>query len=153
MTTATSKLADIATSLRKTIGRLASAGLLAFRLYTAPAPASRPRVPRFGGVYYGKTYTAFLQGAKAEAAKHCGDPLNDPLITMVEIIVKRPKSTDRDYPKGDADNYIKGPLDVLTSAATFWRDDDQIVAGAFVKRFAEPGEDPGVAIHYAPVEV
>jgi Holliday junction resolvase RusA-like endonuclease len=69
-----------------------------------------------------------------------------PVRVDVEVIVRRPKTTKRGYPRGDRDNYEKGLFDVITASGHWWRDDDQIVDGDFSKRWANEDEPEGYAV-------
>jgi len=107
-----------------------------------PVPASRPRVTRWG-TYYGKAYKAW----KAQAERfipHGGLCLDaaTPLKIMLEFIVQRPKTSKLALPKGDIDNYAKGPLDALTKAGGYWHDDRQVKTLIASKRFAIKAEKP-----------
>lgn len=62
------------------------------------------------------------------------------------VVVKKPKTTKRDRPRGDLDNYEKGVWDAITSAGHWWADDDQIVENVTRKRWAEPDEPEGYHI-------
>jgi Holliday junction resolvase RusA-like endonuclease len=105
-----------------------------------PAPASRPRVTRWG-VYYGKSYTAWRKLAeKVTSPGELHLPPNVPLLVVVETISARPRTSKKLWPKGDTDNFAKGPLDVITKATGWWHDDDQIVFLLTAKRWAEPDE-------------
>lgn len=111
-----------------------------------PTPASRPRVTRWG-VYYGKHYTNWRKDAEAFTPPGSLDiPSTAPLLVCVECIVARPKTSKRTFPGGDCDNYVKGPLDVITKAEGYWHDDEQIVHLFTSKRFAGPNEDPRTII-------
>lgn len=116
-------------------------------LEVEPVPASRPRVSKWG-VYYGKNYERFRSASRAFLFGITGKPMSGQIDLDMEIIVSPPKTTKRDTPRGDLDNYIKGPLDVMTETGTFWHDDDQIVKLKAVKRFAKAGETSGVRITY-----
>ncbi len=123
-----------------------SGALLQFWVQTKPAPASRPNVSRSGGVYYSKSYEAFAADCRRELAiQKPSEPLRGNLLCVVEIIAAKPKTGKLAEPRGDVDNWAKGPLDAATKAA-IWVDDTQLVAGGFLKRYAEPGEDPGVKL-------
>lgn len=114
-----------------------------------PTPASRPRVSKWG-VFYGKNYERFRR--EVREVIHDMDisgKIDGPLVVLMEFVVTPPKTTKRDYPRGDVDNYAKGPLDSITSHAELWTDDDQIVSMSVHKRFAEAGETSGIHIYYA----
>lgn len=104
-----------------------------------PVPASRPRVTRWG-VYYGKNYTAWMKAAK-EYIKTAEDTIDKPCTVLIEQIVQKPKTSKKDYPRGDVDNYAKAPADILTKKE-FWTDDDLITGMWTSKRFADPDEEP-----------
>ncbi len=119
-------------------------------LKVEPTPASRPRVSRWG-TYYGKNYEKFRREVRdflLDEYKAEGGKLEGPLTVFLEFIVTPPKTTKRDYPRGDVDNYAKGPLDSLTSHTDEWQDDDQIIHLAVTKRYCEEGEQPGIHIYY-----
>lgn len=105
-----------------------------------PVPASRPRVTRFG-TYYSKTYKAWLAAAMAAVAPCPYPPVFGHYEVLVESIVERPRTTKLSRPKGDVDNYAKGPLDVLTKLR-YWPDDADITVLTSTKRFTNAGERP-----------
>lgn len=114
-----------------------------------PTPASRPRVSKWG-TYYGKNYERFRREVRDYLHDHVsGEPDDGPLVVFLEFVVSPPKTTKRETPRGDVDNYAKGPLDSLTSHGGFWHDDDQIVSLGIHKRFKKPDEEAGVHIYYA----
>lgn len=111
-----------------------------------PVPASRPRVTNWG-VFYGKTYTAWRKVAENAVPRGQLDlPPHVPLLVVHTAIGERPRTTKKFWPKGDCDNHVKGPLDVITKAEGWWHDDDQIVSLISVKRFADKGEEPRTLI-------
>lgn len=112
-----------------------------------PVPASRPKVSKFG-TYYSKTYTAWRKAAATfvKSALENHEPETETLIVTVDVIRKKPRTSKRDYPIGDVDNYVKAVLDVLNEAA--WVDDDQILHITATKRFAEPGEQEGTLVSW-----
>lgn len=119
---------------------------------TNPVVASRPRVGRWG-VYYNKTYATWMKEAKVEVLQSEGDePFDGPCYVHVEQIVEKPKTSKLAYPRGDVDNFAKGPLDLITKSGKLWRDDNQIVALTCVKRFAKEGETPRSIIHVHQLE-
>lgn len=145
MTTAISKLSD---AVKGTIQRLASAGLLSFWMNVKPVPASRPRVTRWNGVYYGKTYEQFRTQAAEALVELESVPTDRPVVVLLEVICEKPKTSKKDMPRGDVDNYAKGPLDVITKAQKIWQDDDQVAAMWVCKRFATDGEQPGIRVSW-----
>lgn len=86
----------------------------------------------------------------AEAAKHAEPildvPLSCPLSVTLEFIILKPKTSKRDYPRGDVDNYEKAALDHITKNMSVWEDDDQVVRLSSHKRFAVTLETPGVMV-------
>jgi len=127
--------------------RSSAAGIIEFYLEVSPTPASRPKVSKFG-TYYGKNYQKFLNDALPIASRFDNIPTDKPVCVFVENVVKKPKTSKRDHPRGDVDNYAKGPLDVMTKADRFWEDDDQVVMLITTKRFAAPDEEPHVRVYY-----
>lgn len=101
----------------------------------APVPASRPRVSKWG-TYYGKTYSAFRkEAAKVIDAELENDPLEGGLEVSLWFFCKKPKTTRREEPRGDVDNYIKAILDSCNGKV--WVDDDQILRLNAQKRWAD----------------
>jgi len=116
-----------------------------------PVPASRPRVTKWG-TYYGITYKVWKQRAAAYLRNRSvvtgrGIPLATPLMVVVESIIKKPKTSKARYPKGDVDNYAKGPLDAITKTGEYWEDDRQVVCLLSSKRFAAKDEQPRTEVH------
>lgn len=112
---------------------------------TKPVPASRPRVSRWG-TYYGKNYTKWRDQAEKLLAIYKRDPVEGSLAVVTEVILPRPKTTARNYPRGDNDNYEKAIWDSVVKAECGIGDDDQIVLNITYKRFCKPGEEPGVCL-------
>lgn len=127
--------------------KLMGEGANEFVINVSPVPASRPRVTKWG-TYYGKNYERFRRDVRNEIHSHKGKKMFGPIIALVEIICPRPKTIERLFPRGDVDNFAKGPLDSLTSQGSFWGDDDQIVLLEVVKRFVEDNEQPKIIITY-----
>lgn len=147
-------VATLASSIRDGLRSRFGARLVSLFLAVAPVPASRPRVTRFGSVYYGKPYKRFYDAAQAAFATMAAPYTEKPLIWLGEFVIEKPRTGKLDYPRGDADNFAKGPLDAMTKAVEkFWKDDNQVVGMIAFKRYAEPGEPAGVKIDYAPLEV
>jgi len=112
-----------------------------------PVPASRPRVSKWG-TYYGKTYKAWKEHAERYVA-HGSLRLDVAarLLVMIQAVVRRPKTSKLVTPRGDIDNYAKGPLDVITKAGGYWVDDCQVVCLIASKRFADKDEQPRTEVH------
>lgn len=146
--TTTSKFNELFAQFLKTFNKASERGLIEFALDVPPYPASRPRVSRWG-TYYGKKYQAFLNEAGKAALGYKGLKVEGPVVVFIENIVPKPKTTKRDYPRGDVDNYAKGVLDVMTKTEKFWEDDDQVLLLTVGKRFAEEGEEPRVNLYWA----
>ena len=112
-----------------------------------PVPASRPRVSKWG-TYYGKRYEKFRREMREVLRQYPEAPLVGPLAVWLEFHISPPKTTKREWPRGDVDNYIKGPLDSMTTHGGFWEDDDQIVFVRATKIFTEVGQPNGIRIRY-----
>tara|TARA_B110000459_G_scaffold186875_1_gene218751 strand:+ start:224 stop:688 length:465 start_codon:yes stop_codon:yes gene_type:complete len=111
-----------------------------FTLPVEPKPASRPRISKWG-VYYGKPYTTFRQTAQPYAdAYDSYKPIEGPIAVLCEIVCTKPKTGKLNFPRGDVDNYVKGPLDVMTKSGKFWNDDVQVVSINCVKRYTDLNE-------------
>jgi Holliday junction resolvase RusA-like endonuclease len=107
--------------------------LLSFPL--EPVPASRPRVTRWGA-YYGKRYTSFRKQAELVIPEVFTDqPLVGTLEVLVTFFCKRPKTTKREEPRGDVDNYVKAILDSCNGKV--FEDDDQIKRITATKRWED----------------
>lgn len=106
-----------------------------------PVAASRPRVGKWGAYYTG-TYKDFREEAAAKVYEVLGidiQPLSGPLAVSIELYVKRPKTTERGWPKADIDNFAKAVLDTMNKKV--WEDDSQIVSIYVTKQWAAAGED------------
>lgn len=148
----TVRISDLTSHLRKSIAQFLPATALNFFLHVAPVPASRPRVSRYG-TYYSKPYEMFRKTAQPLADAFDGIPTDKPVIVVIETIAVKPKTGKLLMPRGDADNYAKGPMDIMTKAKKFWADDNQVGALLVVKRYAEPHEQPGYRIDWWPVDI
>lgn len=62
----------------------------------------------------------------------------------MEIRKPKAKTSKRDYPQGDVDNYAKGINDRLNDV--IWEDDDQITDLRIVKKWATKQKPPGIYI-------
>ena len=111
-----------------------------FQFDTAPVPASRPRVSKYG-TYYGKTYSSYRKAFQEEVAefrKGFRPLLSDQLRVGATFLVKKPKTSKLSYPRGDIDNYLKALFDSCNELV--WRDDVQVTElGEVVKKFADIG--------------
>jgi len=119
--------------------------LLHLRVDAEPRPESL-RIGR-NRVFPGKLYAAFQQECVRQLAgpKVTGLNLQGPLVVAMEFVCTRPKTSKREWPVGDVDNLLKGPMDALTKLEA-WGDDDQVQVAYPTKRYARPGEAAGVNI-------
>lgn len=119
-----------------------------------PVPASRPRVGKYGA-YYTENYANFRDECKSFLSKFYVRELHrattDIYKVEIEFICQSPKKKSNAYPRGDIDNFIKGPLDVLTHCGFFWEDDVQITEIKATKRYAEGNEQYGIKIKVIPL--
>lgn len=109
-----------------------------------PVPASRPRVTKWGA-HYGKTYDRWRRAAR-DFFFELDVLVHSPVIVVTEIIVLKARTSKREWPRGDNDNFEKAIWDAITKAEACWKDDDQIIANYSIKRFANEGEEPGFKV-------
>lgn len=118
-----------------------------FFIPVKPVPASRPRVSRWG-TYFSKNYEAFrnecyryLSKIKRKYPQELGT-----FRVNILFICYKPKKPTQDYPRGDVDNFLKGPLDAMTKVGMVWHDDMQITKLTGTKRYAKEGEGVGMKV-------
>ena len=124
-----------------------------------PVPQPRAKISTWGG--RGRAYVeahhpihAYRQ-AIAIMAKSAAPPavIDGPVALVVECVFGRPpshvtksgrlaKGAKVVPPKCDWDNLGKGVSDAITESGAIWRDDELVVDGRVLKRYAEPGEAP-----------
>lgn len=115
-----------------------------------------PGVPRPKGSkdQFGRESSRHLRGwmdaiilvARAEAR---GQTLNPPYRVRFEFIFPAPAKSTYEWPsKSDLDKLCRGVNDALQAARVI-ADDRHIIESSEVKRYAEPGEKPGVVIEIA----
>ena len=125
---------------------------MTLRANTTPSPSHRPRLAKAGFAFYAKSYQVYHKDCVQQfAAQKPAEPLSGPLACVVETVCARPKTTKLMVPRGDSDNYAKGPLDAATKAGV-WGDDAQVIPLASTRRWTEPGEEPGVYLHIGRLE-
>ena len=111
--------------------------LLEWQFNINPVAASRPRVSRWGAFYVG-TYKVFREIAAEAVWNTIGNgfvPLSNSLSVSIELYIKRPKKTDKEYPRPDIDNFAKAILDTMNGK--IWEDDTQIISLYVTKQWAE----------------
>jgi Holliday junction resolvase RusA-like endonuclease len=110
--------------------------MLKLRLPGDPVPAARPKVSRWG-TYYPKTYRAFRTAMELVVRKLFAgrQPMVGPLVVILNVFVRKPKSSKLLYPIGDVDNYAKAYLDSLNGHA--WHDDKQVISLTVTKDFTD----------------
>lgn len=122
-----------------------------FFLPVTPNAAQRTRTAcrgKFAQVYLDPKYrewraqamTALLDIASTEDFR---DVAHRPVSIVTEVVVKRPKTTKLDMPRGDNDNYEKGLWDAITETGKWWNDDSQIVHNDTTKRWTDGDEPEG----------
>jgi Holliday junction resolvase RusA-like endonuclease len=106
---------------------------------------------RFPNVYNEPAYKAWKDEAiqqirELEPPFPLDAPFEGDVWVAVEVVVRKPTSTKKTRPKGDRDNFEKGVFDAITQAGGWWKDDDQIVEGPFLKRWAADDEPEGYKV-------
>lgn len=114
---------------------------LSWQFNINPVAASRPRVSRWGAFYVG-SYKKFREEAAEKVWNTIGSgfkPLTNTLAVSIELHVKRPKKTDKEYPRPDIDNFAKAILDTMNGK--LWEDDTQIISLYVTKQWAEKNSE------------
>jgi Holliday junction resolvase RusA-like endonuclease len=139
---------------------------ITFTVPGQPVPQPRPRISTWGG--RGRAYTparhpihayrqAVTLAAIAAARRANLKPLDCPIVLEVECVFGRPpshmtksgtltKSAPVVPPKCDWDNLGKGVCDAITDSRAVWMDDELVVDGRTIKRYARPGEAPATRV-------
>jgi len=113
-------------------------------VYRQPVATPRPRVTRFGKVYYTKTYKEYLKLLR-EDLQHYQIP-DGPLVVSIRFVLKRPKRLrkgDRVIhdKRPDLDNLVKGVLDAIPI-----KDDARVVQLSAIKWYASSDESPNILL-------
>lgn len=131
-----------------------------FHVTGQPAPQPRPRFTCRGGIaraYEPKnTRISRWKDVLRLGIGSVEERIECAVQVDLEFLLPRPKShllrgavreTAPAQPiaqtNGDLDNYAKPVLDICTELG-IWTDDAQVTALTVTKRYAQPGEDPGV---------
>lgn len=121
-----------------------------FWLDVAPRAAARTRATcrgKFAQVYTDPGYREWLEKAlpllQAEDPQLPEEVRKRPIRITTEVLVRKPKTTKRQQPGGDNDNYEKGVWDAMTKVGGWWIDDTQIVENRTIKRWAGPDQPEG----------
>jgi Holliday junction resolvase RusA-like endonuclease len=132
-----------------------------FWLDVTPRAAARTRATcrgKFAQVYTDPGYRKWLEGDEETGAPGALARLRErvpalpedvrkrPIRVTIEVLVRKPKSTKRQQPGGDNDNYEKGIWDAMTKVGGWWIDDTQIVENRTIKRWAEENQPDGYQI-------
>lgn len=124
-----------------------------FWLDVAPRAAARTRATcrgKFAQVYTDPGYREWLEKAlpllQAEDPQLPEEVRKRPIRITTEVLVRKPKTTKRQQPGGDNDNYEKGVWDAMTKVGGWWIDDTQIVENRTIKRWAGPDQPEGYQV-------
>ena len=112
---------------------------LSFTIPVKPVPCPRPRMTRYGRVFYPPNYEEWKQ----QAAPHLPippTPFQGALAVSILSVMPPFKTVTRDYPRGDVDNYAKSVLDLITNRNEIWTDDNQVVVLYSLKGFTDDDE-------------
>tara|TARA_A200000113_G_scaffold226000_1_gene249329 strand:- start:17208 stop:17585 length:378 start_codon:yes stop_codon:yes gene_type:complete len=109
-----------------------------------PYPASRPRVVHGKGAFYVGNYAKWYRDAKRRFPTF-KESISSPFFADVVFKMVKAKTSKRSYPRGDIDNLLKGPFDVISKSG-FWEDDDQVVAVNARKEYVDNPEEAGIHI-------
>lgn len=148
----TTRISNLVSDTRAWLTSLGRVFTLSALVGLAPVPASRPRVSRWG-TYYAKNYAGWMKTALAKMRAIPSVPETvGPYVVLIEQVVEKAKTSKLAYPRGDVDNFAKGPLDIITKSERVWKDDNDVVGLVVFKRFAEKGEEPGTRVEYVQLQ-
>jgi Holliday junction resolvase RusA-like endonuclease len=139
--------------LLKTMRGALQGAAISLRVACTPVPAPRPRFTKTGIAFMPREYSTHAGECQREFFQQstATEPFTGPCAVLVECASPRPKTTKLPAPRGDVDNFAKTYLDAITKTQRFWKDDTQVIALAVSKRWAEPGEAPGVTVTILPI--
>ncbi len=115
--------------------------MLSFRCPVEPIPVPRARLTSVGGrprAYTAPKYREWLKEVGGWFdAEYAGTPLTTPLLVDLRLCVEKPKTGKLAQPKGDIDNFAKGPLDAANGR--IWVDDSQVSTLTATKLYVPHG--------------
>lgn len=122
-------------------------------IHVIGTPKAQPRVKAFvrGGhaeVYTPPTANGWKDNIRLAASALAGRELQGPVYLRTRVVLPRPKARRRDFfvtTKPDADNLVKGIMDVLTQIRV-WRDDAQIARLEIEKVYQAEGLPCGAEV-------
>jgi Holliday junction resolvase RusA-like endonuclease len=122
-------------------------------IHVCGTPKAQPRVKAFvrgghAGVYTPSTANGWKDSIRLAAAGLAGREVQGPVYLRTRVVLPRPKTRRRDFfvtTKPDADNLVKGIMDVLTQIRV-WRDDAQIARLEIEKVYQTEGLPCGAEI-------
>lgn len=102
------------------------------------------------GTTYAKSHLAYVRAATpyVQIATDLEYYEKGNISVTIEFVCTKAKTSKLLTPRYDIDNLVKLPLDIMTKAGNFWRDDVQINHLTATKRFAAPNEAAGTTITY-----
>lgn len=119
--------------------------MIEITLPLAPCACPRPRVTRFGNVYYPKPYEAWKKAAKRIVQALELTTMQGALSLECHFYTCVPKSYSKKkreqalaglwWPRPDFDNMTKAACDLMNDCKV-WEDDSQVVKASVTKQYA-----------------
>lgn len=145
-------ISNLVGTVRKEMEGLARAGLFSLWLAGKPVTATRPRFTKKGFAYTAPAYRGWQQLHMKSVETMDAVQTDRPIALLIEVGIKRPKTTGHTAPMGDLDNLAKGPMDLITKGGRAWKDDRQIVFLTTVKRWVDDDADVGFRLFWCELE-
>lgn len=128
-------------------------GAVEFSVHGTPQPQGSHRAPRAGVVI---SDNPRLRAWRSTIVKACpreflAGPVSVSAVFRMPRPVSVPKSRKHPAVKPDLDKMLRALFDGITDAG-LWEDDSRVVSVAASKRYAPPGEWPGVDVRVEQVE-